>query len=78
VNLRCASARNWVNLWKPAGDAMGPILGYDHSRNPHHPRLDRLTRLEFHRQADERLVSAVEVEYWWTPATQRDAFPETQ
>ena len=67
VQLRCSPARNWVGLWKPAGDAMGPILGYDHSRNPYHPRDDRLVRLEFHRQTDERLVSAVEVEYLWTP-----------
>jgi hypothetical protein len=73
VHLRCASARNWVGLWKPAGDAMGPILGYDHSRNPYHPRQDRLTRLEFHRQADERLVNAAEVEYVWTPVPLQEA-----
>jgi len=24
---RCSPARNWVNLWKPTGDAMGPVLG---------------------------------------------------
>jgi hypothetical protein len=65
VLLRCASARNWVGLWKPAGDAMGPILGYDHSQNPHHPRQDRVTRLEFHRQVDEGLVTAAEAEYFW-------------
>jgi hypothetical protein len=73
VQLRCASARNWVGLWKPAGDAMGPILGYDHSRNPYHPRQDRLTRLEFHRQLDERLATAVEAEYFWTAVPHQEA-----
>ena len=67
VHLRCSSTRNWVGLWKPVEDAMGPILGYDHTRNPYHPRDDRLTRLEFHRQTDERLAGAVEVEYSWKP-----------
>jgi hypothetical protein len=67
VHLRCSASRNWVALWKPAGDAMGPILGYDHSRDPYNPRNDRLTRLEFHRQTDERLGNAVDVEYLWTP-----------
>lgn len=67
VRLRCGPDRNWVALWKPAGDAMGPILGYDRSRNPYHPRDDRLTRLEFHRRTDEAIRKAVEVEYLWSP-----------
>jgi hypothetical protein len=66
VQLRCSPDRDWVALWKPAGDAMGPILGYDHLRNPYRPRDDRLTRLEFHRQTDGRLGNTIEVEYGWT------------
>jgi len=72
IELRCSPDRNWVGLWKGAGDAMGPILGYDHSRNPYHPRDDRLTRIEFHRRTDERLGNAVELAYAWTPVPLAD------
>jgi hypothetical protein len=68
VTFRCAPDRNWVSLWRAAGQALGPVLAYDQSRNPYHPREDRVTHLEFHRQTDDRLGSAVEVDYSWTAA----------
>jgi hypothetical protein len=73
IQLRCSSTRNWVGLWRPAGDAMGPILGYDHTRNPYHPRSDRVTRLEFHRQTDDQLGNSVEIEFAWTAVALEEA-----
>jgi hypothetical protein len=66
LEFACAQNRNWVSLWRPAGEAMGPILGYDRSLDAHHPRTDRLMHLEFHRRLDDRLADAVEVVYRWT------------
>lgn len=38
---RCSSKRNWVSLWKPTGDTMGPFLGT--SRNTgFNPQDDRI------------------------------------
>ena len=73
IHLRLPASRNWVALWRPAVDALGPILGYDHTRDPYHPRDDRLTRLEFHRQADDRIGNRAEVEYVWTPLPREPA-----
>jgi hypothetical protein len=67
VQFRCPSALSWVGLWKPTIDAMGPILGYDHTGNPYHPRSDRLTRLEYHRRADSAPGKAVDVTCAWSP-----------
>jgi len=41
IVFRCAPRRrNWVNLWKPAGDALGPMLGEPNPRNPFNPADD--------------------------------------
>jgi hypothetical protein len=48
---------------------MGPVLGYDHSGDPHHPRSDHLTRLELYRHTAEDMGNSVELEYRWKPAT---------
>ena len=65
ITLRCSARRNWVSLWKPVGDAMGPVLGYTHPAKPYHPRDDRIVRLEFHRVLDSELKNRVEVAYAW-------------
>ena len=61
---RCRSGRNWVNLWKPAGDALGPILGEPNPNKPFHPRDDRIVRLGMH-LAEEVDGNDVEVAVWW-------------
>lgn len=65
---RCSSRRNWVWLWKPTGDALGPILGCD-PRSPYNPNDDRIVDIEFHRTVDESKGWHVDVGLWWRPAT---------
>lgn len=66
---RCSSARNWVALWKPTGDAMGPVLGEPDPRNPFNPADDRITELHFHVTRDDSLGHDVDVGMWWTAAS---------
>jgi hypothetical protein len=62
---RCSPQRNWVTLWKPSGDAMGPVLGEDDRRNPYNPRDDRIVRLELHVNIDASMGHDVVVGMWW-------------
>jgi hypothetical protein len=62
---RCSSLRNWVNLWKPTGDALGPVLGYTYSTNIYHPLDDRINRIWMHKILDDSLLYEVEVYMWW-------------
>jgi hypothetical protein len=65
---RLPSSRNWVALWKPTGDAMGPVVG--ESRYPEkefHPDDDRITKLGLHRCVDDTLGQrVVDVGLWWS------------
>jgi hypothetical protein len=36
-----SATRNWVGLWKPTGDAMGPVLGAPDPTRPFHVNDDR-------------------------------------
>jgi hypothetical protein len=67
---RCASRRNWCSLWKPTGDAMGPVLGVANPERPYHLEDDRIVHLEFHRNVDNALGHDVEVGMWWQAAEQ--------
>jgi hypothetical protein len=62
---RCSERRNWCSLWKPTGDAMGPVLGCEDSRRPYHVNDDRIVELEFHRNIDDQLGHDVVVGMWW-------------
>lgn len=57
--------RAWQNLWKPAIDAMGAILG--EGPRAWHPRDGRIARLGLSRAVDETLGWDVEMEMWWRP-----------
>lgn len=63
--FRCSPNRNWVSLWKPTGDVMGPVLGYASDDNPFHPNDDRITRLTLHVERDATVGHDVEVGIWW-------------
>ena len=65
---RCAASRNWSALWKPTGDAMGPVLGAADARRPYQLDDDRIVDLEFHRTIDDRLGHDVMVGMWWRAA----------
>ena len=68
MSFRCATRRNWVNLWKPAGDALSPILGYE-GKNKYNPNDDRITSLVFHRIDDDSVRNEVHVGFWWRELT---------
>lgn len=61
---RCSSARNWVWLWKPTGDAMGPVLG---EPRPFNPNDDRIVDLQLHRTVHDAIGHKVDVGMWWRP-----------
>jgi hypothetical protein len=65
---RCSPARNWVNLWKPTGDAMGPVLG-EAVRTGFHPHDDRIVSLCLHLNLDRWAGYDVDVGMWWRCAS---------
>lgn len=67
VAFRVDPSRNWVNLWKPTIDCLGPILGAGERRFA--PRDDLITRLGLHQTTDQELGYRVEVGVWWRPMT---------
>lgn len=62
---RGARRRNWTWLWKPTGDAMGPVLGETRLYNP---LDDRIVELHLHWGPDDSLGYNVEVGMWWRSA----------
>jgi len=62
---RCARQRNWATLWKPTGDAMGPVLGEPSARNPFNPSDDRIVSLGLHLNVDDAMGYDVDVGMWW-------------
>jgi hypothetical protein len=62
--FRLSAQRNWVNLWKPAIDALGGILG--EGDRPWHPRDDRIFQLRLERLHHESLGWQVEIDLGWT------------
>lgn len=58
-------SRNWATLWKPAIDALGPLLGVDDPSRPYTPRDDRIVDLGLHHAVDDSLRHDVELFSWW-------------
>jgi hypothetical protein len=67
IALRVGPHRNWANLWKPAIDALGGVLGVDNPAKPFAPRDDRITDLGLQQSIDPSLGHAVLVDVWWRP-----------
>jgi hypothetical protein len=62
LSFRCSpQRRNWINLWKCAGDALGPLLGEPDPRNAFNPADDRIVELALHLDADENMGNDVEI-----------------
>jgi hypothetical protein len=61
--------RNWTALWKPALQALGPILGVPDPAMPYRASAGRITSLALHRRWDDLVAHRVEVEVWWRPLT---------
>lgn len=62
---RCSEQRNWSALWKPTGDAMGPVLGVTNPVKPFDPLDDRIVDLELHVNRDNAVGHDVIVGIWW-------------
>jgi hypothetical protein len=60
--------RNWRPLWKPAIDALDPILGRTQPDRPFHPRDDRIVRLGLHRRIQTDRGAATSLDVYWRPA----------
>jgi hypothetical protein len=65
IAWRCAPSRAWVNLWKPTGDAMGPVLGEPQPAHPFNPSDDRIVYLQLHRVLDSTMGHAIDIGLWW-------------
>ncbi len=63
-----ARHRNWATLWKPAIDALGPVLGIPNPNRPYRPDDDRIVDLALHRHLDDALRHDVTIEAWWRSA----------
>lgn len=59
VGFRCGPARNWLNLWKPTLDALGPLLG--EGRRHWSPRDGAIVDLALHVVVDPALRWEVDV-----------------
>ncbi len=57
-------SRNWATLWKPAIDALGPLLGVDDPSRPYTPRDDRIVDLGLHHEVNDSLRHEVELLSW--------------
>jgi hypothetical protein len=66
LEFRLSPERNWSSLWKPAIDALGPLLGYRDPRRVFTPQDDRIVRLGLHRALDPALGWHIIVRGWWT------------
>lgn len=66
ICFRISGRRNWSTLWKPAIDALGPVLG--EGSRPFHPKDDRIVRLGLHRVVDSSVGWSVDLGVWWRAA----------
>ena len=63
---RCPPEQNWVSLWKPTGDGMGPVLGEPYPDRPYYPNDDRIVSIAMHLTVDPKLARTEKVVgvYW--------------
>jgi hypothetical protein len=78
VAFELAPRRNWTSLWKPAIDALGPLLGTPRADRPFAPDDGRITELGLHRTWNSHIGHDVRLAYWWrisdmAPALVEDA-----
>lgn len=73
--FRTSSRRNWSTLWKPAIDALGPLVGMPDPNRPFRPSDDRITELELHRNVDDSLGHDVVIAAWCSLLAKPSATP---
>lgn len=63
---RCPPQQNWVSLWKPTGDGMGPVLGEPYPDRPYYPNDDRIVSLSMHLTQNAQMArTAKRVGVYW-------------
>lgn len=69
LSVNCNSSKiNWINLWKPTVDALGPIVGEvspPRLRQPFNPRDDRITQVNLHLSSNPTVSNKVQIGLWW-------------
>ncbi len=75
IRFGVSSQRNWSALWKPAIDALGPVLGIQDLIKPFRPDDDRIVDLALHRPIDDALGNDVDIEAWWPQAVAPNIAP---
>jgi len=65
---QCSSRRNWINVWKPTGDVLGPVLGESSAGRRFNPNDDRIVALSLHLDSEESMGYAIRVGVWWKAA----------
>ncbi|MEU4214081.1 hypothetical protein [Actinoplanes sp. NPDC026623] len=73
IHFSVSRLRNWSALWKPAIDALGPMLGIPDPARPFRPDDDRIVDLELHRLIDDGLGHDVVIRAWWHSAADQPA-----
>ena len=61
LSFAVGPARNWANLWKPAIDSLGSLLGLSDPGKEWNPRDGRIVRLGLHREVASALGHEVEI-----------------
>jgi hypothetical protein len=69
MRFTVSTRRNWSTLWKPAIDALGPVLGIPNPARPYHPNDERIVDLSLQRVIDDGYGDLVLVEAWWAAAS---------
>jgi hypothetical protein len=67
MEVRLPTGRNWINLWKPSGDALGPILGVADPRRRFSPNDDRIVELDLHLTTVTGGSDDIDLGVWWRP-----------
>jgi hypothetical protein len=68
LRLTLSRRRDWTALWRPALEALGPILGVPDPARPYVAHTARVTEVGLHRRFSDGLGHRVLVEVWWRPA----------
>jgi hypothetical protein len=65
IGFRCGPGGNWLNLWKPTIDALGPLVGEGNRR--WNPRDGTIVDLALHLQVDSGMRWDVDIFIRVTP-----------
>jgi hypothetical protein len=68
VSYIVGPTRNWLNLWKPTIDSLGPLLGDTPGGRPWNPLDGRIIELSLHCAVDQNVGNTVSIGIRSAPA----------